>query len=114
MEERRIAAWIGKSIVIEGTLVSSEDLTIAGRVDGDVAAADHVLVIAAGARIRGNVAAQAVVVQGDVLGSVTGAQRVEVGETGVVRGDIRAPRMVVAEGAVLDGRVAIGAPARGA
>lgn len=112
MEERRVAAWIGKSVVIDGNVVSSEDLTVAGRINGDVTAADNVLVVAAGARIRGSVSARAVVVQGDVRGSVTGEQRVEVGETGVVHGDIRAPRMVVAEGAAMDGRVAIGAPMR--
>ena len=33
-QERRVAAWIGASIVIEGNLTSSEDTTIAGRVEG--------------------------------------------------------------------------------
>jgi cytoskeletal protein CcmA (bactofilin family) len=35
---------------------------------------------------------------------------VEIGETGSVDGDVRAPRMVVVEGAVLHGRVAVAAP----
>ena len=42
-------------------------------------------------------------------GNVTATQRAEVGGTGVVHGDITAPRMVVAEGASLSGRLTIGA-----
>ena len=34
--ERRVAAWVGSSIVFQGRLTSSEDLTIAGRVKGDI------------------------------------------------------------------------------
>lgn len=107
LEERRVAAWIGRSIVIRGDLVSSEDLTIAGQVDGDVAARDHVLVVAPEATIRGDVMARSVIIHGEVTGSVNAREKVEVGETGSVDGDIDAPRMTVAEGAVLHGRVKV-------
>jgi cytoskeletal protein CcmA (bactofilin family) len=108
-EERRVAAWIGSSIVIRGDLTSSEDLTIAGTVEGDVAVPKHTLVIAPSARVRGDIVARAVAVHGKVSGSVTADGKVEVGETGSVDGDISTPRMVVAEGAVLRGRVGIAA-----
>jgi cytoskeletal protein CcmA (bactofilin family) len=109
-EERRVAAWIGASIVIRGDLTSSEDLTIAGQIEGDVAVPKHTLVIAPSARIRGDIVARAVAVHGKVLGSVTADRKVEVGETGFVDGSISTPRMVVAEGAVLRGRVGIAQP----
>lgn len=109
-EERRVSAWIGSSLVIRGDLSSSEDMTIAGRIEGDVAVPKHVVVIAASARVRGDIVALAVTIQGHVAGSVTAEQKVEIGETGSVDGDVRAPRMVVREGAVLHGRVAVAAP----
>jgi cytoskeletal protein CcmA (bactofilin family) len=108
-EERRVAAWIGASIVITGDLTSSEDMTIAGRVEGDVAVPEHAVVVAPGARIRGNIVARAVVVHGEVLGTITADRRVEVGDTGSVDGDIVAPRMAVAEGASLRGQLRIAA-----
>lgn len=104
-DERRVAAWIGASIVIKGDLTSSEDMTIAGEVEGDVAVRQNTLVIAPQGRIRGNVVARAVAVHGEVLGSITAEQRVEVGESGSVEGDIATPRLAVAEGATLHGRV---------
>jgi cytoskeletal protein CcmA (bactofilin family) len=106
-EERRVAAWIGASLVIKGDLTSSEDMTLAGQVDGDVTVREHTLVVAPRARIRGNIVARAVVVHGEVLGAITAERRVEVGETGSVDGDITSPRMAVAEGAVLHGRIEV-------
>lgn len=110
-EERRIAAWIGASLVIKGDLTSSEDMTVAGHVRGDVAVSDHSLTISPEGRVSGNIAARSVTVHGEVSGTIAAIQRVEVSATGTVDGDITAPRMVVAEGAVLRGRVDIGAAA---
>lgn len=109
-EERRVAAWIGSSVVIRGDLSSSEDMTIAGRIEGDIGVPKHAVLIAPSARVQGDIVARAVTIQGHVTGSITAEQRVEIGETGSVDGDVRAPRMVVVEGAVLHGRVAVAAP----
>lgn len=111
LEERRVVAWIGASIVVKGNLTSSEDITIAGEVEGDVTVREHTLVIAPHARIRGNIVAQTVVVQGQVMGTIRAERKVEIGETGSVDGDIRAPRMVVAEGAALHGQLGVAASA---
>jgi cytoskeletal protein CcmA (bactofilin family) len=108
-EERRVAAWIGASILIEGNVTSSESMTVAGRVEGDITVREHALVIAAGGTVRGNIVARDVVVHGEALGSITAAGRVEVAATGFVHGDIIAPRMVLAEGATLHGRIGIAA-----
>lgn len=105
--ERRVAAWIGASIVIQGDLTSSEDLTIAGQVEGDVTVREHTLVIAPRARIRGNIVARTVTVHGHVMGAITAARKVEIGESGSVDGDINTPRMVVTEGAVLHGQLEV-------
>ena len=106
-EERRVAAWIGASILIKGDVVSSENMTVAGQVVGDITVREHALIIAAGGTVRGNIAAQAVVVHGEVLGAINADARVEVTATGSVHGDIIAPRMLLVEGAKLHGRVGI-------
>jgi len=107
--ERRVAAWIGKSILVKGKLTSSEDLTIAGQVEGDISVPEHSLIIAPQARIRGNIVARFVVVHGSVKGTITAVDRVEIGETGFVEGDIVTRRMAIAEGAILRGKVGVDA-----
>jgi len=104
-QERRVAAWIGGSILIEGNIISSEDTTIAGSVEGDITVQQHTLVIAAEGRIRGNVAAGAVVVHGEVTGNITAEWKLELHETASVAGNITASRLTIAEGAVLEGRL---------
>ncbi len=106
-EERRVAAWIGASLVIEGNLTSSEDTTIAGEVKGDVAVKEHKLVVARGATIRGSIVARTVEVHGAVVGTITSDGTVEVAATGSVHGDITSPRLALTEGATLDGRVSV-------
>lgn len=105
LEERRVTAWVGASIVINGNLTSSEDITVAGQVEGDVTVREHTLIVAPRARIRGSITARTVVVQGEVMGTINAERKVEVGETGSVNGDIVAPRMQVVEGATLQGQL---------
>lgn len=106
-EERRVAAWIGASILMKGDVTSSENMTVAGRVEGDITVREHALVVAAGGMVRGNIVARDVVVHGEVLGTITAEGRVEVAPTGHVHGDITAPRMALSEGATLHGRIGI-------
>jgi cytoskeletal protein CcmA (bactofilin family) len=109
-EERRVAAWIGASILMKGDVTSSENMTVAGRVEGDIVVRQHALVVAAGGTVRGNIVARDVVVHGEVLGTITAEGRVEVAATGFVHGDIVAARMTLTEGATLHGRIGIAAP----
>ena len=44
-DERRVAAWIGKALRIEGRIVSQENLTIDGEVEGTIEVGDHNLLI---------------------------------------------------------------------
>ncbi|MGH7445735.1 MAG: bactofilin family protein, partial [Longimicrobiales bacterium] len=85
--ERRAAAWIGASVVIRGDVISSEDTTIAGRVEGNVQCRNHALVVAPSARIEGDVHARTVSLNGEVAGTVTAEESIEIGQTGSITGD---------------------------
>ena len=96
---------IGKSVVIKGELNGSEDLTIEGQVEGTIQLRDHVLTIGPNARIKAQVFAKAVIVQGEVTGNVTASDRVDIRDNGSVDGDIVSPRFAIAEGAHFRGSV---------
>ena len=98
-------ATIGKSISIHGDVTGDEDLVIEGDVKGKVELPNHQLTLGASGRVHAEVSAKSVVVVGKVTGNVTGSERVEIQATGVVEGDVHAPRLVVAEGAVLNGAI---------
>jgi cytoskeletal protein CcmA (bactofilin family) len=104
-DERRTSAWIGRAIIIKGEVISDEDLTIDGRVDGTIALGDRSLTIGAGASVQADLNAHTITISGAVKGNVTATERIDIRETGSVDGDIKAPRVAVREGAVLRGRV---------
>jgi cytoskeletal protein CcmA (bactofilin family) len=103
--ERRLVAWLGKSVVFKGELISSEDMTIDGRVEGIIEAREHTLTIGTEATIHADIAARTVIVHGTVVGSVTALEKLVLGEHAVVEGDVLAARVGVADGAVLRGRI---------
>jgi cytoskeletal protein CcmA (bactofilin family) len=96
---------IGRTLVIRGELSSAEDIAIAGRVEGKVELRGHILTIAPTADVTAHLAAKAVIVGGTVCGDIVGLQRVDIQNTGSVKGDIAAPRIAMSEGAQLQGRV---------
>ena len=104
-DERRVVAWVGKSVVFIGKLLSSEDMTIDGRVDGSIDLPDHALTIGPDADIKADITANTVTVLGAVTGTITARNKVDIRETGSVDGDIISPRLAISDGAVLRGRV---------
>ena len=96
---------IGQSVQIKGELKGNEDLTIDGMVDGKILVKDHNLTIGANGRISAEVHAKTVVVVGQVMGNITADDKVEVAPSGSVEGDIRAPRVALADGARFKGSI---------
>ena len=96
---------LGKSMVIKGELSASEDLMLSGHVEGRVTVLDHTLTIGPEANIRAEIKASIVVIMGAVHGNVVASKKVEVRATGSVTGDIAAPRIVIADGGQLLGKV---------
>ena len=96
---------IGQSVEIKGELTGNEDLTIEGMVDGKIQVKGHSLTIGANGRIKAEVHAKMVVVLGQVQGNITADDKVEIAPSGQVDGDIRAPRVAIADGAKFRGSI---------
>jgi cytoskeletal protein CcmA (bactofilin family) len=96
---------IGKSVVIKGELSGSEDLTIEGQVEGKIELRQNILTIGPNAKIKAQVFARAVVIQGEVHGNVTATEKVDIRDAGSVDGDLSAPRVAIADGAHFRGSI---------
>jgi cytoskeletal protein CcmA (bactofilin family) len=98
-------AHIGSSIRIKGELTASEDVTIAGSVEGTIKIEGHVVIVEPGGRVAADVAAKGIVVCGTVKGKLTAVERIEVRNSGVVEGELTAPRIGIADGASIQGKI---------
>jgi cytoskeletal protein CcmA (bactofilin family) len=96
---------IGQSIHIKGELTGNEDLTIEGKVEGKVFLKDHNLTVGANGKLVAEIQAKTVMVLGEITGNISADDKVEVAATGSMRGDITAPRVVLADGAKFKGAI---------
>ena len=78
------AVNIGKSVVIKGELSGSEDLTIEGQVEGKIELRQNLLTIGPNAKIKAQVFAKTVVVEGHVHGNISAGERIDIRDKGVV------------------------------
>jgi cytoskeletal protein CcmA (bactofilin family) len=101
-------ANIGKSIVFKGELSGDEDLVIDGSVEGRVQLPSHQLTVGAHGKVTAQIQAKSVIIVGTVAGNVNATERVEVQASGVVDGDICSPRLLVQEGAAVNGAIEMG------
>jgi len=98
---------ISSELTIEGKIVGSGHVRIAGRFKGDVQVDGNVS-LEAGARLEGHVKASVVSVAGELIGNIENARRVELLETGVINGDVKAGSLTVAAGSRMRGQVEFG------
>ena len=104
---RSEVAHIGKSVLIKGELSGSEDLYFDGEIEGSFDLGSHSLTIGPNGRIRANVRAKDVVVNGKVDGDVSGSERVELRRSALMVGNIVTRRVVIEEGAFFKGQLDI-------
>lgn len=98
---------IGPSILISGKLSGDEDLTVRGRVEGELSLTRTLIVEPSGI-VKANVAVRNAIVSGVVVGNITATESVELTREGRMVGDIRSPRVIIVDGASFRGRVDMG------
>lgn len=98
---------IAKGTVIEGKITSTENMRIDGKVKGQVLC-DKRLVMDAEGIIEGDVQAGESTIKGRVIGTVSVINTLHLLESSFIKGDIKAKKLHVEEGAKYDGKCLIG------
>lgn len=99
---------IAEEAFLHGSLVAKGSLRVEGAFEGDVTDAVDVEVGVNG-RVLGNLAAESVVIAGEVVGDVVASRSVEILASGKLTGDVRTPKLRIDEGAFFDGACSMGA-----
>ena len=97
---------IGPSILISGKLSGDEDLTVRGRVEGELNLSKTLIVETSGI-VKANVSVRNAIVSGVVVGNITASESVELTREGRMVGDINSPRVIIVDGASFRGRINI-------
>ncbi|MEM9173220.1 MAG: polymer-forming cytoskeletal protein [Pseudomonadota bacterium] len=99
---------VAEGCVIEGTISGSSDAMVSGTIIGNSTLSGLVTIAATG-EWRGTLAADDIVVSGRVDGDIIATGCIEIAATASISGSVRGAKISVAEGAIIDGEMRIGA-----
>lgn len=102
---RRAAAIIGPTIQIEGHLRGQEDLFVEGEVNGTIHLENHSLTIGSQGKLKADVYAHTIFVDGSMEGDLFGSEQVTIRKSAKVRGNITSPRVSLEDGASFKGSI---------
>jgi cytoskeletal protein CcmA (bactofilin family) len=94
---------IGKGSVLEGKITVSSNIRVDGKIKGDLKTNDS-LVIGKQGEIEGEITAKNTVVGGKVIGKIIALGKVVLESNAIFKGEIKAARLVIDDGAVFDGQ----------
>ena len=101
----REAAVIGPSIHIDGDVRGEEDLLIDGEVSGTVQLKNNSLTVGPNGKVKADVYAHSIYVDGYLEGDLYGSERVNIRKSAQVRGNVTSPRVSLEDGAKFKGSI---------
>ncbi len=109
----RGSSTIGQRVQINGTVVSDEDLEIVGKVEGTIHTRKG-LRVAREADVKAVINGTEVLVEGTVKGDINASQKLVLGATAVLTGNIKTPSLEIRDGAFFRGQVVMQMPEKAA
>ena len=107
-----LTAFIDEGTEIEGKYNFSGVVMLNGKLSGEIASAESLIIGDKGA-IHASIRAGSVVVSGEVVGNIVASERIELRNASRVTGNLEAPVIVVDEGALFEGQCRMTGPAAG-
>lgn len=96
--------YFGKNLKIKGSVSGEGSVIILGSFEGEFDLRGR-LKVAQGARIKGDIKATDIYVNGDIEGAITASEKIHLDNTARIKGGIATPRLSVLEGARFDGKL---------
>ncbi len=95
---------LASDVEIKGSIKFQQDLSVDGKVEGEISSPNGVLIIGQNAELRGEIKTKSVTVYGRVHGNITVDERCELKANAQLHGDLKAARLVIEEGATFVGK----------
>mgnify|MGYP002859282795 CR=1 FL=1 len=105
MNQLQNRAVIGPSIRIKGELSGDEDVLIQGQVEGRIELKKNNVTVGKNGQIKADIYGKIVSVEGEVQGNLFSDEKIILRQSGVVRGNLKAPRVHLEDGAKFKGSI---------
>ena len=98
---------IGQATVIRGKLEGDENLVVHGRIEGSINLS-KILTIETTGVVQAEISVQEAIIRGVLVGNLQAEELVHITKEGRVVGDIKAPRVILVDGASFRGNIDMG------
>ncbi len=105
VEQLRERAIIGSSIFIKGEVSGEEDLVVQGQVEGRIELRQHNVTVGKNGRVKADIWGKIISVEGEVFGNIFGEEKIVIRSSGVLHGNITAPRVTLEDGSKFKGSI---------
>ncbi|MBN2032292.1 MAG: polymer-forming cytoskeletal protein [Deltaproteobacteria bacterium] len=97
-----INAFLGKNTALDGKLSFTGSVRVDGQFKGEISG-DGSLIVGDSAKVEADVRVSYLIISGEIRGSLSAGEKIEIHAPGKVFGNIEAPVVVMEEGVVFDG-----------
>ena len=104
--ESQLNSLIGEGSVFDGKFYINGSLQVDGRFEGEIKTEDQLIVGRTG-KVKTDIVAKRVIVGGTVIGNIDAEEEVTLLSTGRILGNIKAPKVNIEEGVIIEGEVSI-------
>jgi cytoskeletal protein CcmA (bactofilin family) len=103
IKEGRLSGFVGHGTVLTGETTFQMMLRVDGHLTGSVSSEGGTLIVGTNGQVDANVSVGVATINGVVNGDVIGTEKIQLGRTARVTGNIATPRLIIEEGAVFEG-----------
>ena len=103
IKEGRLSGFVGHGTTLSGETQFHAMLRVDGHLVGSVTSESGTLIIGTNGQVDANIAVAAAMVNGSVAGDIVATEKLQLGRTARVVGNISSPRLIIEEGAILEG-----------
>jgi cytoskeletal protein CcmA (bactofilin family) len=103
IKEGRLSGFVGHGTVLTGETNFQMMLRVDGHLTGTVTSDGGTLIVGTNGQVDANVSVGVATINGIVNGDVIASEKIQLGRTARVMGNVATPRLVIEEGAVFEG-----------
>jgi cytoskeletal protein CcmA (bactofilin family) len=103
IKEGRLSGFVGHGTVLTGETNFQMMLRVDGHLTGRVSSEGGTLLVGANGQVDANISVAAAIINGAVNGDIVATEKIQLGRSARVVGNIQAPRLVLEDGAILEG-----------
>lgn len=103
IKEGRLSGFVGAGTVLTGETKFNSMLRVDGHLTGRVTSEDGTLIVGSTGQVDANIEVASAIVNGMINGDIVASEKLELGRTARVVGNINAPRLILSDGAILEG-----------